>query len=180
MRRFGSLSAVLEADPKDIASVEGMGEKAAAFLSLIPQITRRYFHDRVNRDAPRLTNSEAITEYLVPLMAGRPEEVFYVLCLDSQCRVLYPALIGEGTVKEAHVHPRHVVEEALRHRAASVILAHNHPGGTAKPSNADHQLTAVLVQALGPIGIAVLDHIIVAGERAYSFAREGVLPKYGS
>ncbi len=81
-----------------------------------------------------------MTEYLVPLMAGRPEEVFYVLCLDSQCRVRYPALIGEGTVKEAHVRPRHVVEEALRHRAASVILAHNHPGGTAKPSNADHPL----------------------------------------
>lgn len=118
-----------------------------------------------------------VSEYLVPLMAGRPEEVFYVLCLDSQCRVLYPALIGEGTVKEAHVHPRHVVEEALRHRAASVILAHNHPGGTAKPSNADHQLTAVLVTALGAIGIPVLDHIIVAGDKAYSFAREGVLPK---
>jgi DNA repair protein RadC len=169
MRRFGSLSAVLEADPKDIASVEGMGEKAAAFLSLIPQITRRYFHDRVNRDAPPLTSSEAVTEYLVPLMAGRPEEVFYLLCLDSQCRVLYPALIGKGTVKEA-----------LRHRAASVILAHNHPGGTARPSNADHQLTAALVQALGAIGIPVLDHIIVASGRTYSFAREGVLPRHGS
>ena len=122
MRRFGSLSAVLEADPKDIASIEGISDKAAIFLSLIPQITRLYFHDRVNRDAPRLTSSEAVTEYLVPLMAGRPEEVFYVLCLDTQCRVLYPALIGEGTVKEAHVQPRHVVEEVLRHRAASVIL----------------------------------------------------------
>jgi DNA repair protein RadC len=178
MRRFGCLSAVLEADPKDIATVEGMGERGAAFLSLIPHITRRYFHDRVNRDAPRLNTSEAVTEYLVPLMAGRPEEAFYALCLDSQCRVLYPALIGEGTVKEAHVHPRHVVEEALRHRAASVILAHNHPGGTSRPSNADHKLTAVLVQALGAIGITVLDHIIVAGEKVFSFAREGVLPKY--
>lgn len=88
MRRFGTLSAVLEADPKDLASVEGMGDKAAAFLSLIPQVTRRYFHDRVNRDNPPLTSSEAVIGYLVPLMAGRPEEVFYVLCLDSQCRVL--------------------------------------------------------------------------------------------
>ena len=178
MCRFGTLSAVLEADPKDLASVEGVGTRAAAFLSLIPQVTRRYFHDRVSRDNPRLTSSEAVTEYVTPLMAGRPEEVFYVLCLDSGCRVVYPALIGEGTVKEAHLNPRHVVEEALRHRAASVVLAHNHPGGTAKPSNADHRLTALLVQALGAIGIAVLDHVIVAGERTYSFAREGVLPKY--
>lgn len=178
MRRFGTLSSVLEADPRDLASVPGMGDSAAAFLSLIPQVTRRYFHNRINRDNPPLTNSEVLAEYLVPLMAGRSEEVFYALCLDSRCRVLFPALISEGTVKEAHVHPRHVVEEALRHRSASVILAHNHPAGTAKPSNADHQMTAVLVQTLGAIGIPVLDHVIVAGEHTYSFAREGVLPKY--
>jgi len=178
MQRFGSLSAVLEADPKDIATVEGVGERAAAFLSLIPQVTRRYFHNRVTRDNPKLSSSEAVTEYVAPLMAGRPEEVFYVLCLDSHCRVLYPALIGEGTVKDAHVEPRHVVEATLRHRAASVVLAHNHPGGAAGPSNADHRLTALLVQTLGAIGIPVLDHVIVAGEQAYSFAREGALPKY--
>ncbi|MEI6415028.1 MAG: DNA repair protein RadC [Pseudomonadota bacterium] len=179
MQRFGTLSAVLEADPKDLASVTGVGDRVAAFISLIPQITRRYFHDRVKRDKPRLASAEMVTAYLVPLMAGRPEEVFYVLCLDSQCRVLYPALIGEGTVKEAHIHPRHVVEAALRHRAASVILAHNHPGGTPRPSTADHQITVLLVQALGAIGIPVLDHLVVAGEQAYSFAREGVLPQYG-
>lgn len=178
MRRFGSLSAVLEADPKDVAAVEGIGEKAAAFLSMIPQVTRRYFHDRVLRDRPKLNSSEAVAEYLIPLMAGRPEEVFYVLCLDTQCRVVYPALISEGTVKEAAVYPRHVVEEALRHRAASVILAHNHPSGTAKPSQSDHQLTKLLVQALGPLDIKVLDHIIVAGDKAFSFAREGILPAY--
>lgn len=178
MKRFGSLSAALEADPKDVATVEGMGDKAAAFLAMIPQVTRRYFHDRVMRDRPKLNSSEAVTEYLIPLMAGRPEEVFYVLCLDSQCRILYPALISEGTVKDAHVHPRHVVEEALRHRAASVILAHNHPAGTAKPSNQDHQITKLLVQALGPLDIQVLDHIIIAGEKSYSFARDGVMSKY--
>jgi DNA repair protein RadC len=178
MERFGSLSAVLEADPKDLARVEGVGSKAAAFLSLIPEITRRYFRDRVSRDNPRLHSSEAVTGYVSPLMAGRAEEAFYVLCLDSHCRVVYPALIGEGTVKQAHVEPRHVVEAALRHNAASVVLAHNHPGGSAKPSNADHRLTGLLVQTLGAIGIPVLDHVIVAGDQAYSFARDGVLPKY--
>ena len=89
-----------------------------------------------------------------------------------------PAPIGEGTVKEASVHPRHVVEEAIRHRAASVILSHNHPAGTAKPSQPDHTLTRTLVQALGPLDIKVLDHIIVAGEETFSFAREGLLPSY--
>jgi DNA repair protein RadC len=178
IKRFGSLSAVLEADPKDVASVEGIGEKAAVFLSMIPQVTRRYFHDRVLRDRPKLNSSEAVADYLLPLMAGRPEEVFYVLCLDTQCRVIYPALVSEGTVKEAVVYPRHVVEEAIRHRAAAVILAHNHPAGTAKPSQQDHHLTRLLVQALGPLDIKVLDHIIVAWDNTFSFSREGVMPTY--
>lgn len=178
MNRFGSLSAVLEADPKDVATVEGIGEKGAAFLAMIPHVTRRYFYDRVLRDRPKLNSSEAVADYLIPLMAGRPEEVFYVLCLDTQCRVVYPALISEGTVKEAAVYPRHVVKEAIRHRAASVILAHNHPAGTAKPSQQDHNLTRLLIQALGPLDIKVLDHIIVAGDQAFSFAREGILPAY--
>ena len=178
IQRFGSFSAVLEADPKDLASVEGVGENAAVFLSMIPQITRRYFHDRVKHSRKPLNNSEAAAEYLVPLMAGRSEEVFYVICLDSQLRVLCPALISEGTVKDALVHPRHVAEAAVRHKAASVILAHNHPAGSVKPSTHDHKLTRNLVQALGGINVHVVDHIIVAGEQIYSFSREGTLPVY--
>ncbi len=178
MQRYGSLSAVLEADPEDLASVEGMGSKAATFLSMIPQITRRYFHDRVRHSRRTLNTSEAAAEYLVPLMAGRPEEVFYLICLDSQLKVLYPVLISEGTVKDALVHPRHVVEAAIRHKAASVILAHNHPAGTVRPSGHDHAITKRLVQALGAIHIQVVDHIIVAGQQIYSFQREGTLPVY--
>ncbi len=176
--RFGSLSAVLEADPKDLASIDGMGTNASVFLSMIPQVTRRYFRDRVTHTRKLLTSSEAAAEYLLPLMAGRAEEVFYVICLDSSLRVLYPALISEGTVKDALVHSRHVVEAAVRHRASSVILVHNHPGGNAKPSTHDHKLTRKLVQALGHIDIQVSDHIIVAGESIYSFSRERVLPPY--
>jgi len=178
MQRFGSLSAVLEADPKDLAAVEGVGSNAAAFLSMIPQVTRRYFLDRIKHMRKPLNTSESAAEYLVPLMAGRSEEVFYVICLDSQLRVLYPVLISEGTVKDAFVHPRHVVEAAVRHKAASVVLAHNHPAGSVRPSHHDHNITKRLVQALGGIDVKVVDHVIVAGEQFYSFAREGTLPAY--
>ena len=178
IQRFGSLSAVLEADSKDLAAVEGVGAKAAAFLSMIPQVTRRYFLDRIKHTRKPLNTSEAAAEYLVPLMAGRSEEVFYVICLDSQLRVLYPSLISEGTVKDAFVHPRHVVEAAVRHKAASVVLAHNHPAGSVRPSNHDHNITKRLVQALGGIDIKVVDHVIVAGEQFYSFAREGTMPEF--
>lgn len=178
LKRFGSLPAVFEADPKDLASVEGVGANAAAFLSMIPHVTRRYLHDRVGHSRKTLNTSDAAAEYLVTLMAGRSEEVFYAICLDSQLKVLYPALISEGTVKDALVHPRHVVEAAVRHKAASVILAHNHPAGSAKPSTHDHRLTRTLVQALGGIQVRVVDHIIVAGEQIYSFSREGMMPVY--
>ncbi|PKL51892.1 MAG: hypothetical protein CVV37_04085 [Nitrospira bacterium HGW-Nitrospira-1] len=178
IQRFGSLSAVLEADPRDLAAVEGVGTNAAAFIALIPQVTRYYFLDRIKHTRNPLNTFDAAHKYLVPLMAGRSEEVFYVLCLDSQLRILYPALISEGTVKDAFVHPRHVLEAAVRHKAASVILAHNHPAGTVRPSNHDHGITRRLVQALGGIDIKVVDHVIVAGDQFYSFAREGKLPVY--
>jgi DNA repair protein RadC len=178
MQRFGGLSKVLEADPKDLAAVDGVGSNAAAFLAMIPQVTRRYFLDRIKHSRKPLNTSEAAAEYLVPLMAGRSEEVFYVICLDSQLKVLYPVLISEGTVKDALVHPRHVVEAAIRHKAASVILAHNHPAGTIKPSTHDHRLTRNLVRALGAINIHVVDHVIIAGEQFYSFAMEGAMPVY--
>jgi DNA repair protein RadC len=85
-------------------------------------------------------------------------------------------LVSEGSIDKAHVEPRHVVEAVIRHKAHSVILAHNHPTGTPRPSTADHRATKVIVDALGAIGVKVRDHIIVAGEEWFSFARAGDLP----
>lgn len=178
LKRFGSLSAVFEADPQDLMTQNGVGERSAAFLALIPQLTRYYFSDRIQREKPKLDTLDAVIEYLVPMMVGRCREVFYVICLDVQCRVLFPALISEGTVMSAHVHPRLVVEVALRHHAASLILAHNHPGGTIQPSRDDLNMTKHLVYTLGALDIAVLDHVIVANDQAYSFARENCLPRF--
>ncbi len=178
MDHFGSLSAVLEAEPKDLQEIAGMGEQSALFIHALPALTRRYFHDRITRDQPQLNSAEAVSEYVKPIMAGQKSEVFYLLCLDTQCRAVYAAKISQGTVKDAYVHPRHVVEAALRHNAASVVLAHNHPSGSLNPSQADHRLTRQLVQALGALEIKVLDHVIVGNDESYSFAEHGVLPTY--
>jgi DNA repair protein RadC len=176
LARFGSLSAVLEADPNDLATVPGIGRNGARFLTTLPQVARRYMHDRVRRTNPRLSDPDTVAAYVMPLMAGRAEEVVYLLCLDAQCRVRFPALVASGTVVEAHVHPRQAVETALRHRAASAILAHNHPAGEATPSGADHRMTRRIAEALGSVGVPLLDHVIVAGERVFSFEKEGLLP----
>ena len=177
LSRFGSLAAVLEADPSDLAAVEGVGPGTAAFLSFLPQFTRRYLKDRLETNKPCLKTSEEAIAYAIPIMTGRADEVFYVVSLNAACRVLNATLLAEGTISEVRLHPRQVVEVALRNRAASVIFVHNHPAGTAKPSTEDLRLTEALVKALQPLSIKVLDHIIVAGEQAYSFARENVMPK---
>ncbi|MBF0192407.1 MAG: JAB domain-containing protein [Magnetococcales bacterium] len=122
-----------------------------------------------------LAPHSATGSYVRALTAGRTEEVFYVLCLDQRARLLFPALLSRGTVNEAHVHPRQVVEVALRHKAVEVILAHNHPSGNATPSAADRHLTRILLNALTPIGVRLVDHLITAGDRCLSMAREGIL-----
>lgn len=179
LKRYGSFATVLEADPVDLAESEGIGEAAATLLSLVPALTRRYSVDRARQERHTLTTSERAAEFLVPFMAGRTEEVFYVVCLDTQCRVIVSALVSEGLPDRTHVETRTVVETALRHKAHSVILAHNHPSGRAKPTTADHRVTEKLVSAFNAIDIAVRDHIIVAGEDWHSFTRAGDLPSTG-
>ena len=176
LKHFGRLSAVFDARISDLKQVQGVGEQAALLIHTLPPLMRRYHRDRIVRDAPVLNSAQAVSDYLMPLMAGRTREVFYVLCLDSQLRVKFPAQISQGTVKDAFVHPREVVEAALAHHASAVVLAHNHPSGEVTPSKSDHQLTRQLVQALGIIDIAVLDHVIIADEDSYSFAEMGTLP----
>lgn len=175
LQRFGSLSAVLDADVGDLASVPGVGEAAAAFLSLIPAVTRRYLHDSATRVKRPLRDPESSRKFVIPLMAGRVEEVFYVLCLDNQCRLLFPALVARGTVKEALISPRKLVETVLRHRSVNVILAHNHPSGVLQASKSDVHLTVMVQNILVPMGIRLVDHLIVAGDRAISMASLGYL-----
>ena len=175
LRRFGCLSAVLDADTRDLASVPGMGDAAAAFLSLIPALTRRYLHDSASRKKAALNDPYQTSRFLIPLMAGRVEEVFYVLCLDNRCQLLFPALISRGTVTDALIHPRQVVETVLRHKSVNVILAHNHPSGMLQASQSDINLTLLLQRLLLPMGIRLVDHVIVAGEKTLSMASMGFL-----
>ncbi|OPX85333.1 MAG: hypothetical protein A4E53_03551 [Pelotomaculum sp. PtaB.Bin104] len=174
IKEFGSLANVLEADPRELCRRHGVKENTAVLLSLLPQLARRYFKDKWG-GKPELNSSSKAGEYAVSLFIGRSYEAFYVVCLDAQNRVNYAALVQEGTINEAAVYPRLVVEAALRHQANCVILAHNHPGGTRRPSEADIQVTKKIVTALGSIGVHVADHIIVAGEGYYSFAENGLI-----
>lgn len=174
IKEFGSLSGLFEADPKDICKRCEVSENTAILVSLIPSLSRRYFKGKW-RDKPVLNSSTKAGEYAVSLFTGRTYEVFFVICLDSQNRVNYAALVHEGTLNEVSVYPRLVVEVVLRHQANSVILAHNHPGGTLNPSNDDIELTKKIKAALEPISVKVVDHIITAGDKYMSFQERNLI-----
>ena len=122
-----------------------------------------------------LASPSAVREYLRLLLHNREHEVFVVVLLDAQNRVLATEELFRGTLTQTSVYPREVVKLALRHNAGAVILAHNHPSGVAEPSHADETLTQSLKQALALVDIKVLDHFIVAGSSALSFAERGLL-----
>lgn len=174
IKKYGSLSGVFEADPMDLMSTPGVGYNTAVFLSLIPSVARIYFRDRWGNKVV-LNSSAKAGEYAISLFAGRPYEVFYVISLDAQNRVNHATLVHEGTINEAPVYPRTIVEAALRHKAANVIIAHNHPGGSLNPSRADIEVTKKISKVLAGISIKVVDHIIVAGGKYLSFAEKGLM-----
>ncbi|MDD2401931.1 MAG: DNA repair protein RadC [Clostridia bacterium] len=172
--KFGTLAELFDADPRDISKKCGVSENTAILVSLITSLSRRYYKRKWG-DKPILDSSLKAGEYAVSLFTGRTYESFFVLCLDSQNKLNHASLVHEGTINEVPVYPRLIVEAALLHKANSVILAHNHPGGSMQPSKPDIEVTKKIKIALEAISISVVDHIIVAGDKYVSFAEKGLM-----
>lgn len=122
-----------------------------------------------------LTSPDLVRQYLMMRIGRAEREIFCVLFLDNQNRLIAAEDLFMGTIDGASVYPREVVKAALKHNAAAVLLAHNHPSGEVEPSRADMQITQRLTTALGLIDVRVLDHFIVSGALATSFAERGLL-----
>ena len=135
-------------------------------------MSKRYLSEEL-KQGNALTSSQTTRDYLITELRHHTREVFAVIFLDNQHQILKFEALFFGTIDAAAVYPRIVVEKALKYQAAAVILTHNHPSGVAEASIADKQITTRLEQALALIDIRVLDHIIVAGHRCYSFAENG-------
>lgn len=174
IEKYGSLSAVFESDPLDLATTTGISKNSAVLLTLIPSISRYYLKDKWNKNEIVDSSSKA-GKYLLDLFAGQNYEMFYLICLDTRNKIIQTSLVHEGTINEVHIYPRIIVETALRHKANSVVLAHNHPSGSIVISKADEEATKKIKLALNAISIQVMDHIIVAGDQYVSFAEEGLL-----
>jgi len=174
LEKFGTLESLFDASPEDLIRKGGVTPNTAVFLSMIPELARRYMIIKQGKK-PILDSSSRAGEFVKSLFVGKNYEAFYVCCLNSQNQLNYAALVHEGTINEAPVYPRLIVETALRHKASSVILAHNHPGGSLRPSGADIEVTRKICDALKTISITVIDHMIAAGDSYYSFAENGLL-----
>ncbi len=137
------------------------------------------YHKRMlastHKEKPLLNSSSKAGEFALTLFTDRAYECFYTICLDSQNRVNKAVAVHEGTINEAPVYPRLIVETALAYRANSVILSHNHPGGSLSASQADLDVTKRIKQAMESIGIKVVDHIIIADDKFISFVEKGLL-----
>ena len=171
---FGSISNLIEADPYEISKTAGVGMKSAVFLSLLNELVRRYEREKT-KQKPALISISRSVEYCRMLLAFRPVERFYVVCLDSRRKILHTAKIAEGTINDTHISPRLIAEKALRYKATGVLLCHNHPNGSVKPSSADIFLTGRLIGMLKPLGVEVADHIIIGENQYFSFFENDLL-----
>lgn len=174
LTRFGNLTQLFAASEADFCAIHGMGQAKFVQLQAVLEMSRRALNEEMQR-GDALNSPRAVRDYLQLLLGSRQQEVFVVLFLDTQHRVIATEELFHGTLGQTSVYPREVVKRALAHNAAAVILAHNHPSGVAEPSQADQHLTQALKQALALVDVRVLDHFIVAGGRMHSFAETGLL-----
>ncbi|HSC80627.1 MAG TPA: DNA repair protein RadC [Chitinolyticbacter sp.] len=174
LSHFGSLNALFGASRNAFAAVPGMGDAKYAQLQAVQEMARRALGETL-RQTDALTSPEAVRDYLRLWLRGRDIEVFAALFLDHSHRVLAAEELSHGTLAESRVYPRELARRALAHNAAAVIIAHNHPSGSATPSQADELVTRQLRHALELLEIRLLDHFLVAGHEVVSFAERGLL-----
>lgn len=171
---FGSLKGVFEARTEQLVKVEGVGKESAILINMMLGLFHRYNKClAMEKEKQKIANRSVAQDYCKALMAGQRTEQFRVICLDAQCKVIGNRKITDGSLSEVAAYPRIVVETALNYNAHSVILTHNHPGGTPTPSPEDISSTLQLQKLLGGLGIIVLDHIIVANDVTYSMIQHG-------
>lgn len=171
---FKGLHGLLRATGADLKRIKGLGPAKRAELLAVLELARRALVEPL-REATVFEHPQHVRDYLRLRIGHLPHEIFVVIYLDTRHRLIDCQELFRGTLAQASVYPREVVKQALAANAAAVILAHNHPSGTAEPSRADELLTQALKQALQTVDVRVLDHFVVGGTQVVSFAERGLL-----
>ena len=171
---FGGVAGLLHTGPQALKSIKGLGPAKGAEIVAVLELARRALAAQL-KDKPLFSTPQAVRDYLQLQLGSRQHEIFAVLFLDSQHRLIALEELFRGTLTQTSVYPREVVIRALALNAASVVLAHNHPSGSAQPSRADETLTHTLKAALALVDVRVLDHFVVTSTQAVSMAELGLL-----
>ena len=174
VNRFGGVAGLLHTPAEALKTVKGLGPAKRAELVAVLELARRALAQQLTQK-PLFNTPQAVRDYLQLQLGGLHHEVFAVLFLDSQHRLITLEEMFRGTLTQTSVYPREVVKQALTLNASSVVLAHNHPSGTAQPSRADEALTHTLKAALALVDVRVLDHFVVTASQAVSMAELGLV-----
>lgn len=174
LKQFGSFAGVLNADPKALQRVKGIGETSAAALKIVAIAARRMARSEV-KQKPVLSSWQALLDYLAIDMAHLTVERVRVLYLDTKNRLIDDHHLGDGSIDEAAIHPREVIRRAMDIGASALILVHNHPSGSPEPSRADIQVTQRIAEAGRLLGVTVHDHVIIGREGHVSLRSKGLI-----
>lgn len=174
LKHFGGLTGLLSTGALELKKIKGLGPAKRAELMAVLELARRSIMQDME-DRPVFTSPGIVREYVQMLLGNKSREVFAVLFLNAQNHLLASDEMFHGTLGEASVYPREIVQRCIQHQAAAVIFAHNHPSGSLQPSASDIELTHNLRKVLAMIGVNVLDHIIVTRNASLSMAESGLI-----
>jgi len=174
LKKWGSLKAVLEAPPKELKKIKGIGDHNVFGLKLTQDVARRYLADRIV-DMDYIQSSEDVLNYLRHNLRDKSQELFMVIYLNGRNQILKMETLFEGTLNTSAVYPREVVKKALENDASALVLVHNHPSGNPSPSKDDLTITKKLKESARTIDIYIHDHLIIAGNDVYSFSDHGLI-----
>ncbi|MFA6584412.1 MAG: DNA repair protein RadC [Elusimicrobiaceae bacterium] len=174
LKKFGTLSSVLDAKPEELAEIHGVGQETITLLNLSRAMVKRYFKDELQKKQS-LRSPEEVVDFCRASLEGEKDEIFEVLYLTTKNTVISCERISTGTIDRTAVSPRRVVENALKTRASGLILVHNHPSGNPTPSREDIIMTEEIIRAAKALDLAVLDHIVVGKNDYYSFRASGII-----
>ena len=175
LARFKTLAGVFSADQEELQEIKGVGERTAVYLKLLNDTLGFMYEEQALKEKTQFTQTSQLFEYFKATIGNKKNEVMRAVYLNSQNKLIHAENMSEGTVAEAVAFPRKIVEGALKHRAVSVIIAHNHPGGVAEPSDNDDKITEQIKKALQTVGISLQDHMIIAGGEYFSYRQTGYL-----
>ncbi len=174
LKRFGNLKGVFAAKEEELLTISGIGPGVVYFWHLLRALKIRIDESRL-QEKVIVDHPKIVAELATARLGDQDKEQFWVAMVDNRNRLLAWEKISQGTVNQAHVYLREIMEKALEKKASGLILVHNHPGGDPRPSQADKNLTETVRHVAGQLEIRILDHIIITEEDYYSFKSQGLI-----